>query len=60
MYMVEIPVRALGSLGVFGVVGVWTNEPALFGLFALFARLGVDRTVDVPRPGETISADSCV
>ncbi|WP_156875539.1 hypothetical protein [Natronobacterium lacisalsi] len=38
----EIPVDRLGVLGILGVVGVWTNEPALYALFAS------DRTITLP------------
>jgi hypothetical protein len=46
--MVEVNVNRLGVLG---ALGVWTDEPALFALLALFGLFASDRTVDLPTPG---------
>ncbi|MHB9287445.1 hypothetical protein ACKVMT_10465 [Halobacteriales archaeon Cl-PHB] len=46
--MVEIPLRPFGVLGVLGLLGAWTNEPALFALFALGGLFEVDRTIELP------------
>jgi hypothetical protein len=50
----ELPVNRLGIFGILGAIGVWTNEPALYGLFALFALFASERTltlsIDADRP----------
>jgi hypothetical protein len=45
--MVTVRIRRLGVFGIFGVFGIVADEPALFGLFALF---GTDRKIILPAP----------
>jgi len=44
----EIPVNRPRHPWYFGIIGVWTNEPAFYALFALFALFVSDRMISLP------------